>query len=147
MASYRTNGVPPKPDSKRRRRKKPVLYGEAEPTTAPAAEPDEARELGIEDPHPLIASLWDTVRESCEAAFYAQADWQRLRLELWYANHTMASGQPSANAWSAIQCGLNEMLLSPAVKRRAGIELRPHGADANKAASLVGRYRQQLKPV
>ena len=31
--------------------------------------------------------------------------------------------------------GLNELLLSPAVKRRAGIELRPQGVDADAVAA------------
>ena len=104
--------------------------------------------LGIDAPHPLIAGLWHTVQESCEAAFYCDADWQRLRLELWYANHTMASGRPSAQAWDAVQHGLSELLISPAVKRRSGIEMRPAvDADEDAAVAMIGRYRQSLKPV
>ena len=152
MATYRTQGVPPKPPSKRRRANKPKAYGAAEPTTVPAAHDGvrtAALTLGIENPHPLITSLWDTVQQSCESAFYSELDWHRLRLELWFANHTMASGRPTANAWSAIQSGLTELLLSPAVKRRAGIEVRPQTADedADAAVSILGRYRQSLKPV
>jgi hypothetical protein len=98
MASYRTNGVPPKPESKRRRRNVPKSYGDATPTTAPAATPAD-RVLGIENPLPLIASMWKTVQHSCEAAFYSETDWQRLRLELWFANRAMASGRPSGSAW------------------------------------------------
>jgi hypothetical protein len=72
----------------------------------------------------------------------------RLRLELWFANRTMTGGQPTANAWSAVQSGMNEMLLSPAVKRRAGIEMRPSvDVDENAAVSMVGRYKQVLKSV
>jgi len=104
--------------------------------------------LSIDAPHPLIVGLWQTVQESCEAAFYSDADWQRLRLELWYANHTMSSGRPSAQAWDALQHGLSELLISPAVKRRSGIELRPSAdADADAAVSMIRRYRQSLKPV
>jgi hypothetical protein len=58
------------------------------------------------------------VQHSCEAAFYSDGDWERLRLELWFANHTMSSGRPSGQAWDAVQHGLNEMLLSPGVKPR-----------------------------
>lgn len=73
----------------------------------------------------------------------------RLRLELQFANHTVASGRPSARAWDAVQRGLNEMLLSPAIKRRAGIELRPQGVDVDEdaAVSMVGKYQQALKSV
>ena len=99
-------------------------------TTAPAASP-ETRELGIDNPHPLIASMWKPCSRRASPCFTARADWARLRLELWYCNFTMASGRPSGSAWEAVQHGLNELLLSPAVKRRAGIEVRPQGVDAD----------------
>ena len=139
-------GRPPKPQ--RRRRNIPKSYGAAEPTTAPAAKPA-ARELGIDGAHQLIAALWDAVQTSCEATFYSDADWVRLRLELQFANHIMASGRPSARAWDAVQHGLNEMLLSPAIKRRAGIELKSQAVDVDEdaAVSMVGRYRQALNSV
>ena len=57
----------------------------------------------------------------------------------------MASGRPSGQAWAAIQHGLNELLLSPAVKHRAGIELkRAVDVDADAAVSMVGKYKQQV---
>ena len=64
--------------------------------------------------------------------------------------HGDARGQvPSANQWTTVQRGLDELLISPAVKRRAGIELRRQGVDADEVAavSMVGRYRQVLKSV
>jgi hypothetical protein len=139
-------GRPPNPQ--RRRRNIPKSYGAAVPTTAPAAKPA-ARELGIDGAHPLIAALWDAVQTSCEATFYSDADWVRLRLELQFANHIMASGRPSARAWDAVQHGLNEMLLSPAVKRRAGIELRRDAVDADMVAAdeIVGKYKRTLRSV
>ena len=123
-------------------------YGAAEPTTAPAADPA-IRELGIDNPHPLITAMWNTVQTSCEATFYSEPDWVRLRLELWFADRVMTSGRPSAKAWAVVQHGLSELLMSPAVKRRTGIELRPSAvdADADAAVSMIGRYRQSLKPV
>jgi hypothetical protein len=141
-------GPAPKPDSKRRRYAKPKSYGDATPTTAPAAPPVDGRKLGIENPHPLIVSIWDTVQQSCEAAFYSETDWERLRWELWHANYAM-TGSMSARAWAAIQHGLNELLLSPAIKRRAGIELRPQAVDADEdaAVSMLGRYKQVVKSV
>ncbi len=142
------DGPAPKPASKRRRRNVPKSYGAAQPTTAPAAGVQD-RELGLEDPHPLIVSMWENVQTSCEATFYGPADWERLRLELWYANTVMASGRPTGPAWTVIQRGLNDLLVSPAEKRRVAIEVRPSGPDAdeNAAVAMIGRYRQQLKPV
>ena len=68
----------PKPDSKRRRYAKPKSYGDAMPTTAPAAPPVDGRSSASRIRHPLIVSIWDTVQQSCEAAFYSETDWERL---------------------------------------------------------------------
>jgi hypothetical protein len=142
-------GPAPKPASKRRRANTPKSYGAAQPTTAPAAHVQD-RELGLDDPHPLIVSMWENIQKSCEATFYSEADWARLRLELWYANQAMRSPRPmSGNTWATIQHGLTDLLVSPAAKRRVAIELRPPGPDedAVAAVSMIGRYRKSLKPV
>jgi hypothetical protein len=140
-------GPAPKPPSKRRRRTKPASYGAATPITAPAAGAQD-RQLGF-DPHPLITDLWRAVQESCESRFYSEADWARLRLELWYASTVMAAGRLSGSAWEAVQHGLNEMLLSPAIKRRCAIEVTPAGPDTdeNTAVAMMASYRSKLKPV
>ena len=145
-------GPPPKLDSKRRRSAKPKSYGAADPTTVLAARDiarGVARTLGIDNPHPLITAIWDTVAQSCESGFYSDCDWVRLRLELWHANREMHSDRPSANAWTAVQHGLDALLLSPAVKRRAGIEVQSQTVDADEVAavSLTGKYQEKLKLV
>jgi hypothetical protein len=142
-------GPAPKPASKRRRYNKPKSYGAAEPTIAPAA-PAQGRALGIDDPHPLVADLWNAAASSSEARFYSEADWQRLRLELWNANRAMTSGRPiSGPTWATIQHGLTELLISPAAKRRAAIELQAPDPDTDEVAavSMIGQYRSKLKPV
>jgi len=127
--------VPPKPASRRRRRNVPVSYGAATPVTAgvAAAQP----ELGIDDPHPLVESMWAALAESVEARFFSAADWQRVRWELYFANTMMASGRPNAATWEAVQHGLGALLISPADKRRAAIELKPPGPDSD-AVNFVG---------
>ena len=87
--------------------------------------------------------------QSVEGQFFSTTDWQRARLEMWHADKLVRSGQPTANQWARMQHGLDELLVSPALKRRAGIELRKHAADADEdaAVSLVGGYRQALNSV
>jgi hypothetical protein len=143
-------GPAPKSNSQRRRRNVPKSYGSATPATAPAAATDVARELGIDDVHPLITAMWDAVQISCEATFFSEADWARARWELWFADSAMRSGRPlSGQTWAVVQHGLTELLISPAAKRRAAIEVKPAGVDADAVAavSMVGRYRQALKSV
>jgi hypothetical protein len=147
MSTYPTTGPAPKPASQRRRRNKPASYGAAEPVLADQA--GEQPPLGFEA-HELVVDLWSALGRSVEGRFYSAADWQRARLELWHADMVMRSGQvPSANQWTSIQRGLDELLISPTVKRRAGIELRRIGVDADEVAAdkMVGEYKRSLKSV
>lgn len=135
-------GPPPKRDSQRRRRNKPASYGAAETETVESSsDPVEAatlpteRKLGFAA-HKLIEDLWAAVQTSAEARFYSEADWHRVRIELWYGNQLLDGNRtPGAQAWAAFQAGLNILLVSPADKRRAGIEIKPPQADADAAAA------------
>src|SRR5262245_30604420 len=138
-------GVPPKPASKRRRRNVPKSYGSARPTEAAAAGVRD-RGLGF-DAHPLVADLWAALQTSCEARFFSEAHWQRVRFELWHASGVMTP-RPTAASWEAIQHGLNALLISPAEKRRCGIELKAPdpGEDGAMVLTMLDGYQQSLKP-
>jgi hypothetical protein len=60
-----------------------------------------------------------------------------------------ASQVPSANQWTAIQRGLGELFVSPAVKRRAGVELKRQAADTDEVAAdaQIARYKSVLRSV
>jgi hypothetical protein len=122
------------------------MVGAAEPVLA--GQSDEQPPLGFEA-HELVVDLWSALGRSVEAQFYSAADWQRARWELSYANTAMTAGQvPSANQWTAIQRGLDELLVSPVVKRRAGIELRRAlDVDGVAADEQIARYKRILKSV
>ncbi len=142
------HGPAPKAPSKRRHHNPPASWGGANPTTATAASAQD-RVLGIDGTvHYLVKSMWDALQSSAEARFYSAADWERARFELWHANELLTSGKPiGANSWARVQCGLSAMLISPAEKRRAAIEVRPVGPDADTeaAVSMVGKYQQKLQ--
>ena len=147
MSTYPATGPAPKPPSQRRRRNKPASYGAADPTVA--GQGDVQPPLGFAA-HELVVDLWSALGSSVEGRFYSAADWQRSRWELWYANAVMAAGQvPSANQWTAVQRGLDELLVSPAVKRRVGIELR-RALDVDgvvAADEQIARYKRVSKSV
>ncbi|MGH3956464.1 MAG: hypothetical protein ACRDTI_20760 [Mycobacterium sp.] len=128
------SGPPPKRDSQRRRDNKPASYGEAEAEVAgEAAEPPKA--LGFQACD-LIKALWDALADSAEAKYYSEADWARVRAELWYGHKLIERNlAPGAQAWATFQAGLNDLLISPADKRRAGIELKPKTVDEDERAA------------
>ena len=144
MAVPKPVGRPPAPESKRRRTNKPASYGLAEPVLTGKA----ARQpvLGFEA-HSMVTHMWAALGKSVEGQFFSAADWQRARWELWYANQLFTrERQLTPVAWSAVQSGLNELLVSPADKRRAGIELKRAAGDADAAAAVdqIASYKAQL---
>ena len=136
-------GRVPKPEGQRRRRNTPASYGLAEPVQAGQA--GEQPELGYEA-HPMIVSMWAALARSVEGQFYSVADWERARWELWFANQVLTGELDlSAKAWSVVQHGFNELLISPADKRRAGIALRSTVDEDEKAAvHQVAEYRDRV---
>ena len=106
-----------------------------------------AAAAGVRRPRVGGGYVGGALAQSVEGQFFSTADWQRARLEMWHADKLVRSGQPTANQWAAVQRGLDELLISPAVKRRAGIELRKHAADvdADAAVAMTARYQQRLQ--
>jgi hypothetical protein len=143
-------GPAPQPNSQRRRRNKPVSHGAANPVEGKAAA--KRPELGIESPTQLIQDLWDSLQGSVEAKFYSASDWHRVRAELTHGNgllRSIANGDPvSAQSWKAFQDALTELLVSPAAKRRAGIELKPPtDPDEDEAEATVTELRAKIRAV
>jgi hypothetical protein len=138
-------GPPPKPASQRRRKNKPKSYGYANPDTVPAAVKSPVK-LGF-PAQPLIRALWRSLKTSAEGRYYSAADWERLRLELWFGNELVSSSRtPGAQAWATFQAGLNTLLISPAEKRRLGIDVRAVAVDEDEEAAvlMLNEYQQKL---
>ena len=98
--------------------------------------------------HKLVRDMWNALGRSVESQFFSSADWQRARLELWYANGLLNGERPlTAPAWSVVQAGLSELLVSPADKRRAGIALKKAARDVDEDAAVdqIAAYKQRLQ--
>lgn len=144
MTVSKPRGPAPKPTDKRRRRNKPESYGLAEllEVAVAAQQPDE---LGF-SAHELVQSLWESLGRSVEGQFYSHADWQRVRMELWYANKLiMTRGRIPSNGWAVLQTGLGDLLISPADKRRIGIELASAAGDPDEEAAVLQMVHYQDK--
>lgn len=137
-------GPAPKPASQRRRRNIPKSQGAAESVVEYGAV--DAPPLGF-DAHPLVTDLYESLAGSVEGRYFSPADWQRARLELHYANQLLTGGRvPGAQAWTAVQNALGALLVSPAEKRRVGIELQRKRIDPDEDAAVaqMDEYRRRL---
>jgi hypothetical protein len=97
--------------------------------------------------HQLIESMWAALAISAEGRFFSAADWERARMELWFANSWMTVGTPIPGAvWHVVQHGLSTLLVSPVEKRRLGIELKPPVPDNDEiaAVSMMSKYRDKI---
>jgi hypothetical protein len=137
------SGPPPKPPDKRRNTRTPGGYGLAEPVKN-AGEAAKQPPLGFKS-HPIVADLWESLNNSVEGRFFSAADWQRARLEMVFIDATLNPEKMTASNWQRVQQGLNELLVSPADKRRAGIELKAAVDTDEEAAVLqMARYKEKL---
>ena len=142
--SSNRSGPAPKPPSKRRRVQIPASYGLAEPIKAGNA--GQQPELGFEA-HPMVARMWVSLADSVESRFFSAADWDRAAWELFNANQLFTGAKSwTPAAWSQVQRGLSELLVSPADKRRAGIELKAAASDPDEdaAVSMMADYQEKL---
>lgn len=137
-------GPAPKRSEQRRRRNTPKSQEMSGMDTSAVAV--SAPELGY-DAHELVVDLYEALKVSVEGRFYSAADWQRVRLEFHYLNELLMDGRtPGAMAWGAVQSALNTLLVSPADKRRVGIELQRRQSDPDEDAAVaqIDEYRQRL---
>lgn len=137
-------GPVPKRESQRRRSNRPKSYGSSSPEVGGVAVG--APDLGIADCHPMVLDLYASLTESVEGQYFSAADWQRARLECHFLNRTLMSDRIGAQAWQTIQSGLGALLVSPADKRRIGIELKAKTSDPDEDAAVASldAYRAQL---
>ena len=138
------SGPPPKPPDKRRNTTKPGGYGLAEPLKN-AGQAAKQPDLSFTPTEP-VARMWSALANSVEARFFSAADWERANLELLFLNRALEGEGPlRASDWQRVQQGLNELLVSPADKRRAGIELKAASdPDEDAAVSILASYQDKL---
>lgn len=68
-------------------------------------------------------------------------------MEMWFTNEILTGRvELSASNWARVQSGMNELLISPADKRRAGIELKKATADPDEAAAVsqIAKYKAKF---
>lgn len=145
-------GPLPKVASQRRRRNKPKSYGEAEavkvasqlvkkpPLSLPFDDPEEK-------PHKLVSSFWNSLGKSAvDTSSWTAAEWQRARISMWMLDgHLKGRRAMGAQAMDSIMKQLDSLLISPAEKRRLGIEIVAHEAELPPEVAIMADYRDRAK--
>jgi hypothetical protein len=89
----------------------------------------EVPELGIPNPHPLVASLYESMKTSAQSKFYEDSDWAYARFTFHFANKLLRQKQPSAMLLSSVNQMLTSLLLTEGDRRRVRIEVERQQAE------------------
>lgn len=113
------NGPPPKRSDERIRRNKP----EVEVDKVEMIGTVEVPELGLTDPHELIADFYESLKQSGQARYYEPSDWQYARITLHFLDRLVKSAKPSGQMLATITTSLSNLMVSEGDRRRLRMEV------------------------
>lgn len=133
-------GPVPKRSSERERRNKP----DYEITTVDIDGDVLMPELGIENPHPIVADLWDSLGMSAQQQYYEPSDWQFARFTLHFANQLLWTSRPSAQMFQGVTSALSDLLVSEGSRRRLRMEIERNKASAD-VVDISELFRERME--
>jgi|SRR5699024_2248217 len=128
-----------KRDDERVRRNKP----EVETTKVPVIGKVSAPELGLDDPHPIVVDLYESLNDSAQSRFYEPSDWQTARFILHFADQLMKSPKPNGQILSSVMSAFSDLLVTEGSRRRVQLEIERAEA-GGVVVDLAEMYRQRL---
>lgn len=132
-------GPVPKRSSERERRNKP----DYEITTIGIEGDVRMPELGIENPHPIITDLWDSLGLSAQHQYYEPSDWQFARFTLHFANQLLWTSRPSAQMFQGITSALSDLLVSEGSRRRLRMEIERNKSNA-EIVDISAMFKERM---
>lgn len=99
--------------------------------------------LGLDDPHPMIQDLYESLQDSAQSKFYEPSDWQYARFALHFANQLVRSGRPSAQLLTAVNQMLTDLLVSEGSRRRVRLEVE-RAQSEGAVLDVADLFRQQM---
>lgn len=132
--------IPKRSDERVRRNKDEVPVD-----TVTAIGPVEIPELGINNPHPLLKDLYESMKTSAQSKFYEPSDWAKARITFHFLNKQLRSSKPSAQMVAALFSDLTSLMLTEGDRRRLRLEVeRNPTAPTGNVVSAADRFKQQL---
>lgn len=105
-------------------------------------------ELGIDNPHPVIEEMWESLKNSAQKKYYEPSDWAYAKLTMYVANEmlTYTNGKAiSSMKLAAVDSMLTKLLMTEGDRRRLRIEIerKPQAAGEN-VVQVADLFRQRL---
>lgn len=117
------------------------------PVTKIAAKgPVKVPELDLDDPHPIVKALYESLAASAQATYYEPSDWQYARLTLHFADKLLKKSDPSAVMLATVNQMLSSLLVSEGDRRRVRIEVeRNQTQNGPQVVDIAEMFRQKLQ--
>lgn len=111
-------------------------------------------ELDIDQPHPLVVDIYESLKSSAQNVFYEASDWQTARLAMYALNEelhaTWKEGGPkpmSAVKLQVINQMMASLMMTEGERRRARLEIErtqnPSGEDG-QILTMADHFKQRL---
>lgn len=103
----------------------------------------EPPELDFDDPHPMVADFYQSLKDSAQSKYYEPSDWQFARFICHYMNKQL-KGAPSAQMLASINSALADLLVSEGSRRRVRLEIEREAA-AGQAVDLIAAFKERFQ--
>ncbi|GAA2812893.1 hypothetical protein [Saccharopolyspora taberi] len=135
-----TRGPVPKRSEQRIRRNRTDLPTESVTELGAVSAPD----LGLDDPHPLVADWYRALTESAQARYFEPSDWQTARFVAHTMDRYVRSSKPSSQMFAALMSAMSDLLVTEGARRRVRIEIERGQAQEKASVSAIEDYKKLL---
>jgi len=132
-------GPVPKRDSERIRRNKPDIETDTIQVIGEVIVP----ELGLSDPHPIVADLYESLRDSGQARYYEPSDWEFARLTCHFLDQQVKASRPSGQILAVLHSMMTDLLISEGSRRRVRLEVEREQKKA-QIYDIAEMFRESL---
>ncbi|TDC92365.1 hypothetical protein E1161_13410 [Saccharopolyspora aridisoli] len=135
-----TRGPVPKRSEQRIRRNRTDQPTESVTELGAVSAPD----LGLDDPHPLVAEWYRALTESAQSRYFEPSDWQTARFVAHTMDRYVRSSKPSSQMFAALMSAMSDLLVTEGARRRARIEIERGQVEERASVSALAEYRRSL---
>lgn len=100
-------------------------------------------ELGLVDPHPLVADLYASLADSGQSKFYEPSDWEFARLTCHFLDNQVKTSKPSGQMLAVLHSMMTDLLIAEGARRRVRLEIEREQKKA-EVIDLADRMREMM---
>jgi hypothetical protein len=105
----------------------------------------EIPELGMEDPHPLVAEMWVAQHRSAQRQFMEPTDWVHFKIYLTYQDELLKTSRKNANLVMITESMAANHGVAEGHRRKSRIEVERVSVVPVKSENVADFYRRKME--